>query len=102
MYSTMIGGYAALPFRTSRSSKVTGSRAVMHRIRKQFIVMPTLSQMEDSDLDLIVASTRDAIAARSKAFAREMTEDAMAAAIGFGHEQIKKIIRPDRRIPHQK
>ena len=40
--------------------------------------MPTHSQLEESDLDLIVAGTRDAIT-MIEGFAREMSEDEHAA-----------------------
>jgi polyribonucleotide nucleotidyltransferase len=86
----MIGASAALHVSQIPFLKVTGSVRV-GRIGNELVVMPTLSQMEDSDLDLIVAGTRDAIT-MIEGFSREMSEDAMAAAIQFAHEQIRKII----------
>ena len=86
----MIGASAALHVSHIPFLKVTGSVRV-GRIRNEFVVMPTISQMEESDLDLIVAGTRDAIT-MIEGFSREMSEEAMAAAIQFGHEQIRKII----------
>ena len=62
--------------------------------------MPTHTQMEASDLDLIVAGTRDAIT-MIEGFAREMSEDNMVQAILFGHEQIVKFIDTDRRAAPQ-
>ncbi|MFO0848035.1 MAG: polyribonucleotide nucleotidyltransferase [Gemmataceae bacterium] len=61
------------------------------RVDGQFIVNPTLSQMETSDLDLIVAATRDAVC-MIEGFARELPEDVMAEAIEFAHQQILIII----------
>src|SRR5207244_3202333 len=55
------------------------------------MVLPTHSQMEESDLDLLVAGTRDAIT-MIEGFAREMSEESMLQAIIFGHKEIIKII----------
>jgi polyribonucleotide nucleotidyltransferase len=86
----MIGASAALHISPIPFVKVTGSVRI-GRIGNELVVMPTLSQMEESDLDLIVAGTKDAIT-MIEGFSREMSEDAMAAAIQFAHEQIRKII----------
>ena len=61
------------------------------RIDGEFIVNPTPAQLEESDLDLIVAGTKDAIN-MVEAGAKEVAEDIMLEAILFGHEQIKSII----------
>ena len=53
--------------------------------------MPTHTQMEESDLDLIVAGTRDAIT-MIEGFSREMSEADMIQAILFGHEHIRQVI----------
>lgn len=86
----MIGASAALHVSHIPFLKLTGSVRV-GRIGNEFVAMPTSSQMEESDLDLIVAGTKDAIT-MIEGFAREMTEDAMAQAISYGHDQIRKII----------
>ena len=86
----MIGASAALHVSPIPFLKVTGSVRI-GRIGNEFVAMPTISQMEESDLDLIVAGTRDAIT-MIEGFSREMSEEAMASAILFGHEQIRKII----------
>jgi polyribonucleotide nucleotidyltransferase len=86
----MIGGSAALHISQIPFLKPTGSVRI-GRIEGQLIVMPTISEMENSDLDLIVAGTRDAIT-MIEGFAREMSEEDMLRAIMFGHEQIVKII----------
>jgi polyribonucleotide nucleotidyltransferase len=61
------------------------------RIGDQFVAMPTLSQMEESDLDLIVAATRDAIC-MIEGFARELPEDVTADAIMFAFQQCQTVI----------
>jgi polyribonucleotide nucleotidyltransferase len=86
----MIGASAALHVSHIPFLKPTGSVRI-GRVDNEFMVLPTHSQMEASDLDLIVAGTRDAIT-MIEGFAREMSEDNMAQAILFAHEQIVKII----------
>lgn len=61
------------------------------RINGEFIINPTVEQAEESDIDLTVAGTRDAIN-MVEAGAREASEDVMLEALMFGHEAIKKLI----------
>jgi polyribonucleotide nucleotidyltransferase len=86
----MIGAIAALQVSHIPFLKPTGAVRI-GRIGSELVAMPSHSQLEESDLDLIVAGTRDAIT-MIEGFAREMTEDAMLEAIMFGHQQIVTII----------
>jgi polyribonucleotide nucleotidyltransferase len=86
----MIGASAALHLSPIPFLNVTGSVRV-GRIGNEFIAMPTHSQMEESDLDLVVSGTRDAIT-MIEGFAREMSEENMVQAILFAHDQIAKIV----------
>ena len=61
------------------------------RINGEFIINPTVEQAEESDIDLTVAGTRDAIN-MVEAGAIEASEDDMLEALMFGHEAIKKLI----------
>jgi polyribonucleotide nucleotidyltransferase len=61
------------------------------RIDGEFVINPTASQMEASELDLIVSGTRDAIM-MVEAGAKILPEDVMADAIMFGHESLKPVI----------
>jgi polyribonucleotide nucleotidyltransferase len=56
----------------------------------EFIVFPTHDQLEESDLDLIVSGSKDAIL-MIEGFAREMPESLMAQAIAKAHEIIREI-----------
>jgi len=60
------------------------------RVDGEFIVNPTLSELEKSDINLFVAGTKDAIN-MVEAGAREVSEEAMLEAMMFGHEFIKKL-----------
>lgn len=56
----------------------------------QFIPLPTQEQLEESDLDLIVSGSKDAVL-MIEGFARELGEDIMADAIMTAHGYIKEI-----------
>jgi polyribonucleotide nucleotidyltransferase len=60
------------------------------RVNGEFIVNPTLSELEKSDINLFVAGTKDAIN-MVEAGAQEVSEEAMLEAMMFGHEFIKKL-----------
>jgi polyribonucleotide nucleotidyltransferase len=81
---------AALHVSSIPSTKPIGAVRV-GRVGEKFVVLPTHTEMEESDLDLIVAATRDAIC-MIEGFARELPEDVAAAAIEFAHQQILVII----------
>lgn len=61
------------------------------RVGGKFIINPTVTEAEVSDIDLTVAGTKDAIN-MVEAGAREASEDDMLEALLFGHEAIKKLI----------
>jgi polyribonucleotide nucleotidyltransferase len=61
------------------------------RIDGEFVVNPTYSQLEDSELDLVVSGTRDAIM-MVEAGSKLLPEDVMAEAILFGHRSIQPLI----------
>ena len=61
------------------------------RVNGELIVLPTATQMEESDLDLIVAATRDAVC-MIEGFAREMPENEMGDAIMEAHKQCSTLI----------
>lgn len=67
------------------------------RVDGEFIVNPTPDQLEQSDLDLVVAGTKDAIN-MVEAGAKEVEEQIVLEAILFGHEQIKQLIEFQEQI----
>lgn len=64
---------------------------VVGRIDGNFKINPSTDEMEKSDIDLIVAGTKDAIN-MVEAGADEVSEDVMLEAILFGHEEIKRLV----------
>jgi polyribonucleotide nucleotidyltransferase len=59
-------------------------------IGDDFIINPTLQEIEESDLDLIVAGTADAIS-MVEAGAREVDEESLLEALSIAHDEIKKL-----------
>ncbi len=64
---------------------------VVGRVNGEFLINPTVSQLAQSDIDLTVAGTKDAIN-MVEAGAKQVSEEEMLEAIMFGHDMIKKII----------
>jgi polyribonucleotide nucleotidyltransferase len=79
------------------------------RIDGEFVVNPLNSQLEESELDLVVSGTRDAIM-MVEAGAKLLTEDVMAEAILFGHRalqplvdiqlELQKLVGKPKRMPY--
>jgi len=61
------------------------------RIDGEFVVNPTMADLEKSDIDLVVSGTRDAIM-MVEAGANIVPEDVMAEAILFGHSALQPLI----------
>lgn len=76
-----------IPFHTP----VAGARVARDKEGK-FLINPTLEQMAESDLNLVMAGTADAIT-MVEAGAQELDEATMIEALAFGHEHIKEIVK---------
>lgn len=61
------------------------------RLDGHFVINPTSEQLEQSDINLVVAGTKEAIN-MVEAGADEVSEEVMLEAIMFGHDEIKKLI----------
>jgi polyribonucleotide nucleotidyltransferase len=61
------------------------------RIQGEFVVNPTYDELEESDMDLVIAGTADSIV-MVEGESREIGEDDMLAALEFGHNHIKETI----------
>ena len=64
---------------------------VVGRINGQLIINPTTEQLEQSDINLTVAGTKNAIN-MVEAGAKQVSEDDMLDALMFGHEEIKRLV----------
>lgn len=61
------------------------------RINGEFVINPLMSQFEESDLDLVIAGTRDAVM-MVEAEAGQLPETEMLAALERGHEALQETI----------
>ena len=62
------------------------------RVGGQLVANPTYKQIEESDLDLVIAGTRDAVM-MAEASAKEVSEETILAAIGFGQNAVAAMVR---------
>jgi len=61
------------------------------RVDNEYIINPSIAEQENSDLDLTVAGTKDAIN-MVEAGADEVTEDTMLEAIMFAHKEVARLV----------
>jgi len=87
----VIGGSAALSI---SEVPFDGPVSAVHvgYINGKLVLNPTLAQLEESQLDLVVASTKQAIV-MIEAAAREISGDVVPEAIKFAHEANQDIIK---------
>jgi DNA polymerase III epsilon subunit family exonuclease len=70
------------------------------RINGELVLNPTYAQMEESELDLVVSGTRDAIM-MVEAGAKILPEAVMAEAIMFGHRSLAPILELQEKLREQ-
>lgn len=92
----MIGASCALtisdiPF----AGPIGGVRVGM--IGNEFIINPTIAQQEQSELNLVVAGTKDAVL-MVEAGANELSESVVLEAITYGHSVIREIVAFQEKI----
>jgi polyribonucleotide nucleotidyltransferase len=89
--TALIGASAALaisdiPFREPVGGVKVG------RVNGEFVICPTLSQAEASDLNLTIAGSKGAIL-MVEAGANEVPEEVILDAISFGHKSVIEIVK---------
>ncbi len=72
----------------------------MGYIDQQLVVNPSYEQLEESDLNIVVAGTSEAIM-MVEGEANQVTEDVVVDAISQAHEEIKRIIEAQLRLAAQ-
>jgi DNA polymerase III epsilon subunit family exonuclease len=70
------------------------------RIDGEFVINPTFHQLAESELDLVVSGTRDAIM-MVEAGAKILPEDVMAEGIMFGHRALAQLIDLQEQLQQQ-
>ncbi len=67
------------------------------RVDRQLVVNPTPQQLEQSELDLVVAGTKNAII-MVEGEAKGLPEDVMLEALDLAHQQIRLVIELERQL----
>jgi len=80
-----------IPFETAISE------ARVARINGEFIINPSRTQLEESDIDMIIGASEDSVM-MVEGEMKEISEEEMAEAIKFAHEAIKKQIAAQLRL----
>ncbi|UAB81460.1 polyribonucleotide nucleotidyltransferase [Marixanthomonas sp. SCSIO 43207] len=65
------------------------SEARVGRVNGEFIINPTRSQLEESDIDMMIGASADSVM-MVEGEMKEISEEEMVEAIKFAHEHIKK------------
>ena len=86
----MIGVSAALSISGIPFNGPIGAARVGY-INGQYVLCPTISELKDSQLNLVVAGTESAVL-MVESEAQELPEDVMLGAVVFGHEQMRAAI----------
>src|SRR6185437_11369559 len=87
---SIIGASAALTISDIPFEGPVGAVKLGH-VDGQLVLNPLASQMADSDLELVIAGSQDAIV-MVEAGANQVSEDLLLEALEYGHNQIKQIV----------
>lgn len=88
--AAMIGASAALHLSEAPFKGPIGG-VILGRVNGELVINPKLAMSEESEMNLVVAGTKDAVM-MVEAKAKEVPEDIMLEAISLGHEKIKEIV----------
>ena len=86
----MVGASAALTISGIPFLGPIGAARVGYK-NGQYILNPTMDEVEDSDLDLVVAGTTEGVL-MVESEAKELTEEVMLGAVMFGHTNFQPVI----------
>ncbi|MBW8823138.1 MAG: polyribonucleotide nucleotidyltransferase [Xanthomonadales bacterium] len=86
----LIGASAALSLAGTPFQGPIGAAKVGYK-NGQYLLNPTVTELKDSELELVVAGTANAVL-MVESEARELSEDVMLGAVMFGHREMQKVI----------
>ena len=86
----LLGASAALAISGVPFNGPIGAARVAY-INGQYVLCPTMSQLKDTELDLVVAGTESAVL-MVESEAKELSEEIMLGAVVFGHTEMQKAI----------
>ncbi len=86
----LVGASAALATSGIPFNGPVGAARVGYK-NGEYVLNPTMTQLEESDLDLVVAGTEDAVL-MVESEAKVLSEEVMLGAVMFGHQESQKAI----------
>ncbi|HEY0660276.1 MAG TPA: polyribonucleotide nucleotidyltransferase [Lysobacter sp.] len=86
----LIGASAALSLAGTPFQGPIGAAKVGYK-NGEYLLNPTVTELKDSELELVVAGTSNAVL-MVESEARELSEDVMLGAVMFGHRELQKAI----------
>ncbi len=93
---SIVGASAALAISDIPFTEIIGAVRV-GRVNGEFIVNPTKTDLEESDINLVVVGTKDALV-MAEGGADEVDEESLVAALEFGHEMLRETIAIQRQL----
>ena len=96
---SLIGASAALMLSGAPFQGPIGAARVGYR-NGEYRLNPGMTELNDSDLDLVVAGTENAVL-MVESEAQELPEETMLGAVMFGHEQMQTAIQAIRRLARE-
>ena len=90
--AAMIGTSAALSISGVPFAGPIGGARVGFNAERGYILNPTYSELETSDLDMVVAGTEQAVL-MVESEAKELTEDQMLGAVLYAHQEMQVVIQ---------
>ena len=93
---SIVGASAALAISDIPFTEIVGAVRV-GRIDGEFMVNPTKTDLENSDINLVVVGTNDALV-MAEGGMKEVSEEDMVAALDFGHQMLKETIKIQKEL----
>ncbi len=93
---SIIGASAALAISQIPFTRIVGAVRV-GRVNGEFVVNPTSKDLEQSDINLVIAGTKHAIM-MVEGGAKEVDEETMLAALEFGHQMLKDTVEMQEQL----
>ncbi len=95
--AAMIGTSAALAISGIPFSGPIGAARIGFTEEEGYILNPSFEQLKESELDMVVAGTADAVL-MVESEAQELTEDEMLGAVLFAHQEYQTVIQAIREL----
>jgi polyribonucleotide nucleotidyltransferase len=93
---SIVGASAALAISDIPFTEIVGAVRV-GRIKGEFLANPTKTDLEESDINLVVVGTKEALV-MVEGGANEISEEDLVAALDFGHQMLQETIDMQRQL----